>query len=67
MFKYKAIVSDFDGTLVGPNFKISKEIEIAIKSYVKSGGFFTIATGRGYQGPVKNACKILSLKRFRNG
>ncbi|HHW57051.1 MAG TPA: HAD family phosphatase [Clostridia bacterium] len=40
------IVSDLDGTLIDSTQNISNENINAISSFVKSGGLFTIATGR---------------------
>ncbi|MBT4681105.1 MAG: HAD hydrolase family protein, partial [Candidatus Pacebacteria bacterium] len=48
--KIKAIVSDFDGTIVSYEQKISNEVKAAISNYVTKGGIFSIATGRAYEG-----------------
>jgi HAD superfamily hydrolase (TIGR01484 family) len=53
MKKYKAIVSDFDGTLVDHTHELPPIARDAIKKFVKSGGIFSIATGRAYQGAVQ--------------
>ncbi|MEG1964297.1 MAG: Cof-type HAD-IIB family hydrolase [Clostridia bacterium] len=44
--KYKMIVSDFDGTLLGDNHEIPQNNIDAIKKYTERGGKFVIATGR---------------------
>ncbi|MBD5632653.1 MAG: HAD family phosphatase [Clostridia bacterium] len=43
---YKLIVSDFDGTLIDDNGKISPEVNSAINEYVACGGIFAVCTGR---------------------
>ncbi len=48
MNKYKLIISDFDGTLAGRDGIISKKVEDAIGKWRKSGGEFSVATGRQY-------------------
>lgn len=45
---FKLLVSDFDGTLVGPVRKVSPKIKDAIKTWEESGRYFVIATGRQY-------------------
>lgn len=62
MKQYKAIVSDFDGTLVNENSQISSIALLAIKNYTQSGGIFSIATGRDYYGALKSICIDLKLK-----
>lgn len=44
--KYKAMISDFDDTLLRSDFTISQASVEAIKVYREAGGFFTISTGR---------------------
>ena len=44
--KYKALFTDFDGTLFSDNFEVSKKDIAAIQDYVKRGGKFFISTGR---------------------
>lgn len=61
MSKYKAIVSDFDGTLVDHTHDLTPTAKEAIKKYVQDGGIFSIATGRAYQGAVEKVCKELGL------
>ncbi|MCM3634688.1 HAD family hydrolase [Paenibacillus camelliae] len=42
----RSIVSDLDGTLLGPDHSLPNEVITAIQAYKKQGGLFTIATGR---------------------
>ena len=44
--KYKALFTDFDGTLFSDNSEVSKKDIAAIDDYVKRGGKFFISTGR---------------------
>ena len=44
--KYKALFTDFDGTLFSDDFKISEKDIDAINKYVEAGGKFFISTGR---------------------
>ena len=44
--KYKAIFSDFDGTLYGTDYTVSQKNRDAIKDYISLGGKFYISTGR---------------------
>ncbi|GIK84321.1 MAG: hydrolase [Patescibacteria group bacterium] len=62
MQKYKAIVSDFDGTLVDHSQQMTQAAKDAIREFVKNGGVFSIATGRGYPGILEKTCKELGLK-----
>ena len=62
MNKFKAIIVDFDGTLVDENFCLSPKVKNAVSNLVKKGLIFSIATGRPYQGIVKEICKELELK-----
>ncbi len=59
--KYKALIVDFDGTLVDENFYLSPRVKDAIINLVKKGIVFSIATGRLYQGIVKEICESLHL------
>ena len=43
---YKMIVSDFDGTLVQGDGKVSEKNIKAINEYIDAGGVFVISTGR---------------------
>lgn len=47
--KYKAIFSDFDGTLYSDNFEVSQKNIDAIHDYEARGGKFFVATGRLFQ------------------
>lgn len=58
---YRALVVDFDGTLVDTSFNISPPVRNAIIKLIGQGYAFTIATGRPYQGIVKNICQSLNL------
>lgn len=61
MNKYKILVVDFDGTLVGKDFSLSLRLKDAVEKLVNQGFFFSIATGRPYWGIVKKICKELNL------
>lgn len=43
------LVSDLDGTLLNGHCEISERNVLAIKEFIKMGGNFTIATGRGIE------------------
>ncbi len=58
---YKALVVDFDYTLVGDDMMVAPALEQAIKTLLKQGIFFSIATGRHYYGIIRKACKQLGL------
>jgi len=63
--QYKAIVSDFDGTLVGKTKKIHPEVITAIKKLQKNGNLFAIATGRGYNGIIEETVNTLGLNTIQ--
>ncbi|HEY8423234.1 MAG TPA: HAD family hydrolase [Clostridia bacterium] len=44
--KYPVVASDFDGTLLRTDNKISKHTQDVIKEFVSLGGMFLVATGR---------------------
>ncbi|MDD7158598.1 MAG: Cof-type HAD-IIB family hydrolase [Firmicutes bacterium] len=44
--KYSLFCSDFDGTLLGDDFKVSEGNVAAVRDYVSRGGKFVILTGR---------------------
>ena len=44
------IASDFDGTLKTDEGVITKEVREAIAYFIAEGGYFTVSTGRTYQG-----------------
>lgn len=58
--KYKLIVSDFDGTLAGPEHVTTKNVQRTVKKWVSSGKFFTIATGRQYL-MIDDECKKMEI------
>ena len=49
-FKNVFLASDFDGTLKTDNGIITDEVKSAIADFMSQGGFFTVCTGRIYQG-----------------
>lgn len=59
--KFKALVSDFDGTLADTSLIPSKEVKEAIIKLVNKGYIFSIATGRIYPGAMKSVCESLNL------
>lgn len=59
--KYKLWLIDFDGTLVGRNFKYSLNSKNSIKKLQALGSLVSIATGRPYFGLVEKTCKDLNL------
>lgn len=59
--RYKALVVDFDYTLVGDDMILSPSLEKGINSLMKKGIHFSIATGRLYHGLVRSVCKQLKL------
>lgn len=61
MSKFKALIVDFDGTLVDHNFYLSPAVKKAVVNLVKKGYVFSLATGRLYQGIVKQICQELQL------
>ena len=64
MHKVKAIVSDFDGTLVDHSHKLNPKVEAAIRSFIKAGYIFSIATGRAYEGVIEKYCKLLETSEL---
>ncbi len=49
-FEKVLLASDFDGTLKDDNGIITNDVLEAIKYFEDNGGYFTLATGRTYQG-----------------
>lgn len=49
-FKNVLLASDFDGTLKDDHGNITPDVTDAIKDFMQKGGFFTVCTGRIYQG-----------------
>lgn len=45
---YKIAISDLDGTLLGPDHKVSNKTKDSVHQWKKSGRKFVIATGRHY-------------------
>ena len=46
MSKIRLVVSDLDGTLLSPDHLLTESVKEAVQRFVRSGGLFTIATGR---------------------
>ncbi len=59
--KFKALILDFDGTLVDANFYITPEVKDAVSNLEKKGIIISLATGRPFKGIVKKICKDLNL------
>lgn len=59
--KYKLIVSDFDGTLAGPEHVVTPPVIEAVKMWIEKGKYFSIATGRQYL-MIDDECKKMNLK-----
>lgn len=49
-FEKVLIASDFDGTLKDDEGNITKEVRNAIAYFIAEGGYFTVSTGRTFQG-----------------
>ncbi len=49
-FKNVLLASDFDGTLKNDDGIITDDVKKAIKRFITQGGYFTVCTGRIYQG-----------------
>jgi Cof subfamily protein (haloacid dehalogenase superfamily) len=49
-FKNVLLASDFDGTLKNDDGIVTDDVKNAICDYIKNGGYFTVCTGRIYQG-----------------
>lgn len=58
---FKALIVDFDGTLVDANFNLPPKVKETIMKLISRGYIFSIATGRPYQGIVKKVCQSLNL------
>lgn len=69
LFENYAIISDGDGTLIGPDHEIPAKNLDAIRSFVDRAGVFILATGRPKNGAGHVTSKIpgLSLSVFFNG
>lgn len=57
---FKLIVSDFDGTLAGAEHVVTPKVEKAVRRWIDSGRFFTIATGRQFL-MLEDECKKIGL------
>lgn len=57
---FKAIVSDFDGTLAGKDWKISASVVKKINQWLKKGKHFSISTGKQYK-HIQHECRRLDL------
>lgn len=68
-FENYVIISDGDGTLIGPDHEIPARNLDAIRSFVDRAGVFVLATGRPKNGAGHVTSKIpgLSLSVFFNG
>ena len=62
MNKFKAVIADFDGTLVDSSLKISPIIEKFIKNLIARGFLFSIATARPFWGKIEEVCGLLLLE-----
>lgn len=49
-FEKVLIASDFDGTLKNDDGIITDDVRSAIAYFISEGGYFTVCTGRTYQG-----------------
>ncbi len=58
--KFKLIVSDFDGTLAGPEHIVTPKVVAAVKRWIDSGRHFTIATGRQFL-MLEDECQKMGL------
>ncbi|MDO8270230.1 MAG: HAD family hydrolase [Candidatus Levybacteria bacterium] len=59
--KFKLLIADYDGTLAGVDHVVTPVVEAAVKKWIDSGRYFSIATGRQF-GMINEDCKKLSLK-----
>lgn len=59
--QYKAIISDFDGTLAGYDFIISDKVKEAIERWRSKKKVFSIATGKAFKEKIDIVCKVLNL------
>ncbi len=50
IFSKVLIASDYDGTLVPSTKKVTDKVRAAIRYFISEGGYFTVCTGRTYQG-----------------
>jgi Cof subfamily protein (haloacid dehalogenase superfamily) len=59
--KYKAIISDFDGTISGKDFVVTDQVKKAICAVREKKMHFIIASGRSFTGPIAMLCEELQL------
>jgi hydroxymethylpyrimidine pyrophosphatase-like HAD family hydrolase len=67
---YKAIISDFDGTIVDHDLVLKQEVADKVIEFQQKGFIFTIASGRGYFGNLANAVSQMKISNpiiIRNG
>lgn len=50
IFSKVIIASDYDGTLTPSDKRVTDEVRAAIRYFISEGGYFTVCTGRTYQG-----------------
>lgn len=60
--KFKTIVCDYDGTLIGADLIVSEVVKKAVKSLEDNNIKFLIASGRSYFGLIEQTCNELNLK-----
>ena len=60
--KIKAILCDFDGTLVNQNAQYLPEVKVLIKEIQDKNIRFSLATGRAYYSAVKRIEKELGIQ-----
>ncbi len=61
MTKIRLVVSDLDGTLLNEHHGLNAAVAESIRTYIKQGGLFTIATGRNW-GATKAVADELSIR-----
>lgn len=58
--RFKLLIADFDGTLAGIDHTVTPRVEAAVKKWVDSGRYFSIATGRQYL-MIEEECHRMGL------
>ncbi len=58
---YRALISDFDNTLVGKDKKVTSQVAAKIIKLQEIGYIFALATGRAYAGYIAEAARDLAL------
>lgn len=56
----KMLIADFDGTLAGAEHIVTPRVKKAVRRWIDSGRFFTIATGRQFL-MIDDECKKMDL------